>query len=157
MVSIPEIVKKELRIGNIREANRIQGFPYSLQGIVIKGNKLGRTLGFPTANIEPSRNTPLYLVNGVYAVYAKLNGRCYKGVTNIGTRPTLNINQLSIEVNLIDFDEDIYGKTITLFFIERIRDEIKFPGFDALKEQIRIDKDTAERLLRTVYNPDTCP
>ena len=155
MISIPVKVIDELRKGNVREANHLWGSPYLLKGIVIKGNQLGRKLGFPTANLELSGNTPLYLANGVYAVYVIVNSHRYGGVTNIGIRPTLDLHQLTIEVNIFDFDEDIYGKIISVLFIERIRDELKFPGLEALKEQITKDKVIAEALLGVGRYPDS--
>jgi riboflavin kinase/FMN adenylyltransferase len=146
----------KLREGNLREANHLLGSPYHLKGTVIKGNQIGRTIGFPTANIHPSEETPLYLPKGVYAVYVDVKGHSYHGMSNIGVRPTLNLHQLSIEVNIFDFEDDIYGETISVLFMERVRDEIKFPGLEALKEQIEKDKVSAEKLLEMRLNPDSC-
>ena len=155
MNTIPDTVIDELHKGNVRIAYHFLGTPYMLKGHVIKGNMLGRQLGFPTANLELSGETPLYLANGVYAVYVLLNGRRYKGVTNIGIRPTLNLNQLTIEVNIFDFNEDIYGELLSILFIDRIRDEMKFAGLSALKEQIVKDKAAALVLLEMWRDSDT--
>jgi len=147
MINLPEKAIIEIRAGNVKEAKRILGIPFSVKGKVIHGNHLGRTIGFPTANIQPDEDTLVLPGNGVYAVNVFVNGKSLQGMTNIGIRPTLDLLQLSIEVNIFDFNEDIYGQSISVEFFDRIRDERKFPGLDALKEQISKDKETALSLL----------
>ncbi|MDP4266275.1 MAG: riboflavin kinase [Bacteroidota bacterium] len=110
-----------------------------IKGKVIEGEKIGRTLGFPTANIEPVEGSVIP-ERGVYAVLVIIEGKNYKGMMNIGYRPTLNIPGLSIEVNLFEFDEDIYGKDIEVQIVKKIRDEVKFNGIEELKKQIFKDK-----------------
>lgn len=144
---IPLKARKALANGNIREANAILGNYYTLNGIVIEGRRLGRTLGFPTANIKVNDNSPLFLMNGVYAVIVTHQNKEYKGMVNIGIRPTFEQHELSIEVNLFDFSDDIYGHELTLSFIDRIRDEIKFPDIEALKQQLKLDKKQILELL----------
>lgn len=116
------------------------GYNYSITGKVIPGNKIGRTIGFPTANIDISDDYKLICLGGVYACKVEINGNTYNGMGNIGTRPTVGINGLVTEVHIFDFDEDIYDKEITISFIDRIRDEQKFKSLDALKEQLKKDK-----------------
>jgi riboflavin kinase/FMN adenylyltransferase len=154
---IPLRARKALAEGNIQEANAILGDFYSLKGTVIKGRQLGRTLGFPTANLKVNKLQPLILPNGVYAVRIKHQRAMYNGMVNIGIRPTLEQHEFSIEVNLFAFSGDLYGQELTLFFIERIRDEMKFPDLDALKQQITIDKGRILELLtgRDQPNPDS--
>jgi riboflavin kinase/FMN adenylyltransferase len=144
---IPLQARKALANGNIREANSILGKYYTLEGVVVEGRKLGRILGFPTANIKVNDSMPLFLRNGVYAVIVKHENTEYKGMVNIGIRPTFEQHELSIEVNLFDFSEDIYGHELTLYFIDHIRDEVKFPDVEALKHQIKLDKQKVLELL----------
>jgi riboflavin kinase/FMN adenylyltransferase len=144
---IPLRARKALGEGNIREANTLLGDYYSLQGTVIAGRQMGRILGFPTANIKLNEHSPLFLANGVYAVKIKHGTSLYNGMVNIGIRPTLEQHELTIEVNLFDFSDDLYGQDLTLLFFDRIRDEMKFPNLEALKHQISLDKKQIEELL----------
>jgi riboflavin kinase / FMN adenylyltransferase len=118
-----------------------------LTGIVMKGNKLGRKLGFPTANLIPGKEDDLLLKKGVYAVRVKVNQNVFDGMANIGIRPTLDQHDLTIEAHLFDFSEDIYGETITIFFYEFIREERKFSGLEELKSQLAKDKITVRKIL----------
>jgi riboflavin kinase/FMN adenylyltransferase len=135
--------------GNISKANHFLGYQYSLTGKVIEGKQLGRQIGYPTANIEISDRHKLVPGDGVYAVKVKTGGEIYKGMLNIGIRPTFNINpdHKSIEVHIFNFDADIYGADITLIFVEKIRDEQKFASIDQLKEQLRKDQAFALSIL----------
>jgi len=144
---IPLKARKALAEGNIREANLLLGDYYSIQGTVTEGRRLGRTLGFPTANLKLNEFSPLFLANGVYAVKIKHQASLYNGMVNIGIRPTFEQHELTIEVNLFDFSKDLYGDDLTLFFVDRIRDEMKFPDIDALKLQISKDKKQIQELL----------
>jgi riboflavin kinase/FMN adenylyltransferase len=112
---------------------------------VVEGRKLGRELGFPTANIAPDDRHKMVPTDGVYAVYVVLDGIQYQGMLNVGTRPTVNSNvdHRSIEVHIFDFSMDIYDREISINFVERIRDEIKFESLVKLKDQLEIDKTTA--------------
>jgi riboflavin kinase/FMN adenylyltransferase len=132
---------------DIRKANKMLGYDYSITGIVVEGNKIGRTIGFPTANIEIEDKYKLIAAGGVYAGKVKWNGQMVKGMGNIGTRPTIGIDGLVTEVHFLDFDKDIYGDEITIYFVDRIRDEIKFDGLEKLKEQLKKDKKIVENLL----------
>jgi len=136
-----------LAAGNLQEANLILKQPYSIRGIVIMGRRLGRTLGFPTANLELKEDSPLFLANGVYAAKIAMNETFYDGMVNIGIRPTFDQHVLSIEVNIFNFSADVYGKCLQVFFIDRLRDEQKFPGLEELKQQLSLDRKKAEERL----------
>lgn len=151
---IPLKARKALAEGNIREANAILGDYYSLNGKVIEGRRVGRKLGFPTANLKLNELSPLFLANGVYAAKIKHQTSLYNGMVNIGIRPTFEQHELTIEVNLFDFSENIYGHDLTLFFVERIRDEMKFPDLESLKRQISNDKSRIEELLSGRHKAD---
>lgn len=143
-------IRAALESGDIKKANYYLGYNFTLSGTVVNGKKLGRKLGFPTANIEASDKYKIIPGYGVYAVYAEIEGVVLKGMLNIGMRPTFNNNadNRSIEVNIFDFSEDIYGKEITLSFIAKIRDEKKFAGIETLVNQLNYDKITALELLK---------
>lgn len=142
-------IRNALESGDIYVANQFLGYRYTLNGKVVEGQKLGRTIGFPTANIESSDIHKLIPGYGVYAVEVEIDGKIFMGMLNIGTRPTFNQNadQRSIEVNIFDFDDEIYGKEVTLTFVGKIRDEKKFPGKEALVQQLHLDKESAYRII----------
>lgn len=142
-------IRKALDEGDVSKANDFLGYAYTLTGRVIEGNRLGRKLGYPTANIENYDNHKLVPSDGVYAVLVDVKGYFYRGMLNVGTRPTVNYNvdHRSIEVHIIDFDEDIYHENITIHFVEKIRDEKRFPGLDELQVQLGKDRETAIKLL----------
>jgi riboflavin kinase / FMN adenylyltransferase len=125
----------------------------TLTGIVVKGNQLGRTIGFPTANLIPGENEFHLLKKGVYAVRVKVKQIIFDGMANIGIRPTLDQHDLTIEAHLFDFSDDIYGETITIFFYDFIREERKFSGLDELKAQLASD----ERAIRKILSDRTKP
>jgi riboflavin kinase/FMN adenylyltransferase len=140
-------IRNALQNGEIEKANHYLGYQFTLNGTVVGGKQLGRKLGFPTANIETSDKNKIIPGYGVYAVKVELNGADYNGMLNIGTRPTFNNNadNRSIEVNIFDFEGDIYGKEITLAFVGKIRDEQKFDNIEMLVTQL--EKDKIEALL----------
>lgn len=144
------VIREALLKGDLDDANRWLGYYYSISGTVIEGKKIGRTIGFPTANIEPDSGNKLIPFNGVYAVEVFVDNKIHKGMLNIGSNPTVNNNVSfrSIEVNILDFDEDIYGKIITVVFRKRLRDEKKFSGLKQLTEQMETDKQNTLRLLK---------
>ena len=115
------------------------GYGYSLTGVVVAGNRMGRTIGFPTANLRLYEPLKLIPARGVYVVEAEVLGKRYRGMTDIGTRPTVGGTFPTIETHILDFDEDIYGLPLRLRFDRRIRDERKFPSLDALREQLVAD------------------
>lgn len=137
-------IRAALHIGDIKKANELAGKYYTLEGVVIHGEKRGRLIGFPTANVHVGDAYKLIPANGVYAVKAYLKETVYKAMLNIGVRPTISSsNHRSIEVNIIDFDQDIYDETLRIEFVDKLRDEIKFNGIDELIGQLTIDKQDA--------------
>ncbi len=139
-------IREAIRGGNLDAASQMLGRAYSLAGVVVRGDQLGRTLGFPTANLD---TTGLALPpNGVYAVHAATGGREHRAVVNIGVRPTLAATaRPQVEAHLLDFDAELYGEELELTFIEKLRDEQKFPSVDALKSQIARDIESARALF----------
>jgi riboflavin kinase/FMN adenylyltransferase len=131
----------------IETAAQFLGRPYGLLGKVVEGDKKGRTIGFPTANLEPDYGEKLIPADGVYATRIWMDGQPFSAMTNIGFRPTVNGKTRRIETHLIDFKGDLYGKTLKLEFIAPIRDEIKFSSLDELKEQLQHDQQMALKLL----------
>ena len=140
-------IREAVRTGDLDAASQMLGREYSVAGNVMRGDQLGRQLGFPTANLDVSG---LVLPpNGVYAVHARLRGREHRGALNLGLRPTLAspTPRLQCEVHLLDFTEDIYGEELELTFADKLRDEQKFPSLDALKTQIAADIAAARDLF----------
>lgn len=133
-------IRNALLEGNITLANNYLGYSYMLNGKVVKGNQLGRTIGYPTANIEIPENYKLIPKNGVYVVSVTLDNRIFQGMMNIGVKPTLGINQLSIEVHVLNFSEDIYDQKIQVHILKNLREEQKFASFEDLKNQLEKDK-----------------
>lgn len=134
-------IRRSLKEGDIKCANDFLGYNYYITGNVVEGHKIGRKIGFPTANITPSCPEKLIPANGVYAVNVIIENKNYPGMLNIGNRPTLgNGNERSIEVNIFDFDKDIYGNKIQIEFIDRVRPETKFSSLEELKQQLEKDK-----------------
>lgn len=134
-------IREMLGKGNIEAADEMLGYDYTLHGVVVAGNRIGRTIGFPTANMqlyEPLKQIP---GNGVYKVSVETVGRHWKGMCNIGTHPTVGAgNMRTIETNIFGFDEDIYGLDIRVSFLGKIRDEVKFDSIDALRCQLEADR-----------------
>lgn len=141
-------IRTALINGEITLANNYLGYPYSFSGKVKKGNQLGRTIGFPTANIQINEFFKLIPKNGVYIVKCLVNKQSVNGIMNIGNRPTLNGTSQSIEVHLLNFDQSIYDSEITVELLEFIRNEQKFENLEALKHQIEKDKLQAIQYLK---------
>lgn len=135
-------IRNALMQGDIKTADEYLGYEYPISGEVIRGNQIGRSLGFPTANIQYNNHYKLIPANGVYAVEIRVKDTTYKGMMNIGRRPTLNDCDagLTLEVHIFDFDEMIYGKVITVLLRKRIRNEMKFKNLEALSAQLVKDK-----------------
>ena len=142
-------IRKALQDCRVAEANELLGYPYFFEGKVIKGNQLGRTIGYPTANVEVEYAEKLIPGNGVYAVQLQIdNGeQRYNGMMNIGIRPTIGGTRQTIEVNIFDFQQDIYGCEIKVYLVGYLRGEIKFDGLEMLKEQLAKDETNARGLL----------
>lgn len=141
-------IRRALLDGDVATANAYLGYPYFLTGVVVRGKGLGKTIGFPTANIHIKDDYKLIPKDGVYAVKAYLNTATILGMMNIGSNPTVNGTSQSIEVNLFDFETDIYDSIIKVELIDFIRDEHKFDSLDALKLQLNQDKLTAINILK---------
>lgn len=141
-------IRNALSEGNIDEANAMLGYPYQLYGVVVSGNRLGHTIGFPTANMQLYEPLKLVPGNGVYLVKVETLGRQWDGMCNIGVRPTLGSgNALTIETNIFDFNEDIYGLDIRLSFVKKIRNEVKFNDLALLTSQLDKDRNLCRSLL----------
>ncbi len=137
------IIRDSLKNGDIRRANELLGYDFFFEGKVVKGDQRGRTIGFPTANLELTSNEKIVPVNGVYVVELKITGtdnRTYQGMMNIGIRPTVDGSKRTIEINIFDFNEDIYGRTVVVKVKKHLRSEQKFSGIDELKKQLEKDR-----------------
>lgn len=142
-------IREALNTGDIEKANDYLGAPFQLSGKVVKGKQLGRTIGFPTANIQLANDLKLIPQNGVYAVKVFYQNECLKGMMNIGVRPTIEgKNDPTIEVHIFDFDQTIYGESLRIELFKKTRDEQKFNGIEALKNQLKLD----EISIRTFFN-----
>ena len=141
-------IRKALVSGDVTMAEGMLGYRYGLCGVVVAGNRLGRTIGFPTANMQLYEPLKLVPGNGVYVVTAEVLGQRYRGVCNIGTRPTVGLgNARTIETHILDFDQDIYGLDISVEFFERLRDEKRFGSLELLRAQLEQDREKASRLV----------
>lgn len=158
IIKIPNIVINEERVSssnirkainnrNITKANLLLGKPYYILGKVVEGNKIGRTIGFPTANIIPPKNK-LLLPDGVYITKTKYNNKIYNSITNIGINPTVNNVHRTIETNIFNFNQNLYDKIIEVYFYDWIRSVRKFNGIDDLKEQIAKDIKVAKSFFK---------
>jgi riboflavin kinase / FMN adenylyltransferase len=141
-------IREALLNGEVETAKQYLGHAYSLQGTVVEGNKLGRTIGYPTANIEIGDKHKLIPADGVYAVHVLLGNERFGGMLNIGYRPTVDGKKRTTEVNIFDFERDLYGQQLKIEFEARLRNEQKFNGLDALKEQLAQDKINALAALK---------
>ncbi|HEY4336035.1 MAG TPA: bifunctional riboflavin kinase/FAD synthetase [Puia sp.] len=141
-------IRQAIQRADIDTANQLLGYPFFFSGRVVKGNQLGRTLGYPTANLDTESNEKLIPADGVYAVEAELlptndalfAGKRLRGMMGIGIRPTINGRDRTIEVNLFDFDEDIYGRELRVYVKKFLRPELKFDGLEELKAALAQDK-----------------
>lgn len=141
-------IRSYLKDGRIEKVNEMLGYVYTVSGVVCQGNQIGRTIGFPTANIMAPPKL-LLPANGVYAALTKVDGVTYPGILNIGLRPTIkNSVGINIEVNLFHFDADIYGKEIEIGIRYFLRSEVKFSGLEALKAQLEKDKAQTRQLFQ---------
>jgi riboflavin kinase/FMN adenylyltransferase len=141
-------IRNKLKSGDVTEANELLGYQYSFTGTVIKGNQIGRTIGFPTANLSIEDDWKLIPCNGVYAVSGLLKEKeSFKGMMNIGNRPTFDGKERNIEVHIFEFHKEIYKEKLTIDIVKKIRDEIKFTNIDELQAQLNTDKSTCLQLL----------
>jgi riboflavin kinase / FMN adenylyltransferase len=138
-------IRRLVSEGRVDEAGALLGHPYFVDGTVVAGRRRGREIGFPTANLQ----TPNELIppHGVYATTTTIDGVVHAGITNVGVRPTFGEGELTVETHLLNYSGDLYGRSVRLGFVQRIRDERQFPDVDALREQIEADRRTADRLF----------
>lgn len=138
------IVREALACGDAARASELLGRPYRIEGTVVHGQKIGRTIGFPTANIKPREPRQLVPLNGVYAADVTVDGATHRAMLNIGRRPTVgNEGPISIEANIIGFDGDLYGRDVAVDFVARLRDERRFDSLDELAAQLAADRTAA--------------
>ena len=141
-------IRERLEEGDVKGAASMLGYDYQLHGVVVAGNRLGRTIGFPTANMQLYEPLKLIPANGVYFARVETSDRMLYGMCNIGCRPTVGTgNARTIETNIFDFDEDIYGLDLKVTFIARIREEVRFESMDALRAQLEKDRDACLSLI----------
>lgn len=144
-------IRRLIADGDVVSAEQLLGGRYSLSGTVVEGNRLGRTIGFPTANIQPLEPHQLIPAAGVYAVVVRLGDTAYRGMLNIGTRPTVDRSgRTTIEVHIFDFAADIYGTTLTVEFVQRVRAERRLPSVDSLRRQLVDDRIAIENILNYI-------
>lgn len=133
-------IRNAILHSNVEEANNFLGYDFFFEGEVFHGDKIGRTIGYPTANLKSTDDEKISLGDGIYAVNATVEGKTYKGMMSIGFRPTVNGKLRVTEVNIFDFDKEIYGQIIRISVKKYLRSEVKFNGLEALKEQLHKDK-----------------
>jgi len=140
-------IRDALLQSQIDTANRLLGYSFFFEGLVIKGDQLGRKLGYPTANLQYTDSDKIHLGHGVYAAYARVEDKLYNGMLSVGTRPTLLNSDERVEINLFDFDKEIYGKTIRVIIKKFLRGQEKYASLDELKKQLAIDKENSLAVL----------
>jgi riboflavin kinase/FMN adenylyltransferase len=146
-------IRRLLQTGDIRTANALLSYNYTISGKIVEGYQVGRTIGFPTANIRAWERYKVTPQLGVYAVLVHIKNAVYAGMLYVGRRPTLHHDlEISVEVNIFDFDDDLYNQSLTVEFIDFVRDDMKFDSLDLLKKQIHKDKDAVMLRLSGTHN-----
>lgn len=142
-------LKELIESGQVYEAGILQGFACNVSGMVVEGNRVGRKLGYPTANVKVM---PGFVVpaQGVYVGFVKVEEKWFKSMINIGIRPTLDQHNVTVEAHILEFDKDIYGQTIEIHFIRRIRHEMRFPSLEALKMQLHSDRRKSLTMIKNL-------
>jgi riboflavin kinase/FMN adenylyltransferase len=142
-------IRDSILKGDLESAANMLGYHYYVSGTIVEGNHIGRKMGFPTANIHPLDPNKLIPMNGVYAIRVELRGETYKGMLNIGFRPTIDSAMAvkTVEAHLFGASGDFYDEEVVIHFVKRVRDEMKFSGLEALKQQLQKDKITIQKLL----------
>lgn len=136
-------IRQAILHGQVEEANRWLGYPFFFEGEVVHGDKIGRTIGYPTANMKSTDEEKIVLGDGIYAVYTEVDGIRYKGMMSIGFRPTVNGKRRVVEVNIFDFEKEIYGQLIRVIVIKHLRNEVRFDGLEELKMALHQDKENS--------------
>lgn len=142
------LIRDAVLKGDITAANALLGYDFFFDGLVIDGKKLGRALGYPTANLQIEKEEKLVPGNGIYVVQVGLEGKMYGGMMSIGVRPTIGVTGRTIEVNIFEFDEEIYGQRLRVYVKKYLREEMKFNNLEELKEQLAVDKRDSEAFLK---------
>ena len=145
-------IRNAIGAGEVELCNEYLGYNFSIDGNIVKGKSIGKKIGFPTANIKVEENYKILPKNGVYFVSCKIKNIQKFGMMNIGFNPTFGNKKLTIEVNIFDFEQDVYGENIKIEFIKFIRNEIKFQNIDELIKQIKIDRETCKSYMNSTYN-----
>ena len=145
-------IRNAINEGNIDICNNYLGYNFNINGIVVKGKSIGKSIGFPTANINVVEEYKIIPKNGVYLARCFLDRNEYYGMMNIGFKPTFGSNKKTIEINIFGFDKDLYGKNIRIEFLKYIRDEIKFDNAEILQNQLNIDRENCVKLINSTYN-----
>jgi riboflavin kinase/FMN adenylyltransferase len=140
-------IRKALLESDVQIANKLLGYEFFFEGIVINGDQMGRKLGYPTANLEYTDTDKIHLGHGVYAAYAEVDGSEYKGMLSIGNRPTFNNSNERVEINIFDFDNEIYGERIRVTVKDYLRAQEKYMSLEELKKQLAIDKKNSLSVL----------
>ena len=145
-------IRNAIEAGEVELCNEYLGYNFSINGNIVKGKSIGKKIGFPTANIRVEENYKILPKNGVYFVSCNIKNIQKFGMMNIGFNPTFGNKKLTIEVNIFDFNQDVYGENIKIEFIKFIRNEIKFQNIDELIKQIKIDRETCKSYMNSTYN-----
>ena len=145
-------IRNAIGAGEVELCNEYLGYNFSIDGNIVKGKSIGKKIGFPTANIRVEENYKILPKNGVYFVSCKIRNIQKFGMMNIGFNPTFGNKKLTIEVNIFDFEQDVYGENVRVEFIKFIRNEIKFQNIDELIKQIKIDRETCKSYMNSTYN-----
>ena len=145
-------IRNAIGAGEVELCNEYLGYNFSIDGNIVKGKSIGKKIGFPTANIRVEENYKILPKNGVYFVSCKIRNIQKFGMMNIGFNPTFGNKKLTIEVNIFDFNQEVYGENIKIEFIKFIRNEIKFQNIDELIKQIKIDRETCKSYMNSTYN-----
>ena len=140
-------VRNAISAGEIKKVNQYLGRPFSLCGSIVKGDKIGRKIGYPTANLDIKETYKLRPQNGVYLVQSHLNNQKYFGMMNVGKRPTVSGKQIQTEIYFFDFDGDLYGNKLKIELLEKIRDEQKYDSLESLGNQLSIDQKSCQKLI----------
>ena len=140
-------IRNAILQGHIDEANKLLGYTFFFEGEVMHGDKIGRTIGYPTANLKSTDEEKIVLGDGIYAVYTEVDSIRYKAMMSIGFRPTVNGKKRVVEVNLFDFEKEIYGSIIRVYVVKYLRSEVKFNGLEELKQQLHKDKEDSLAVL----------
>lgn len=144
-------IRQALLDGNVQAAARYLSYPYQLRGTVVDGSKIGRTLGYPTANIQIDNNLKLIPAIGIYAVKVEIEGQLFHGMMSIGRRPTIeDTEKISLEVYIFEMNKNLYGQSLIIYMIERMRDEVKYNNVEELKQQLQFDEQQAKSILNNL-------